>query len=291
MDRQPSGTYDLAMQSGQPSWTALGAARHRAAHQVLEEGAIFTDPLALRILGADAEAAVRDARNDPSRRALRMFIAIRSRWAEDALAVAVAHGVRQLVQLGAGLDTYAYRGAMRERLRIFEVDHPATQVWKRERLAAAAIPLPGMLAFVPVDFEREPLADSLAAAGFDPTQPTFFTWLGVVPYLAEQAIFETLRFISGLSGGAHVVFDYANPPASFSEKARATHEALAARVAAVGEDFRSFFETDALLARLRALGFREIEDLGPAQIAARFFPDRASAASDRGGHILRASTV
>lgn len=100
------------MQQGRPSRTALGAAKHRAAHQVLERGFIFSDPLAARILGADAEVAVRDAENDPSRRVLRLFIAVRTRFAEDALAAAVARGVRQLVVLGAGLDTYAYRTAL-----------------------------------------------------------------------------------------------------------------------------------------------------------------------------------
>jgi methyltransferase (TIGR00027 family) len=268
----------------------LGAAGHRAAHQVLERGFIFADPLAVRILGADAEAVIHDAQNDPSRQALRRFIAIRSRFAEDALAATVAQGVRQLVVLGAGLDTYAYRGALRDKLRIFEVDHPATQAWKRERLAMAAIPIPEGLKFAPVDFERESLAGGLAAAGFDSTQQTFFTWLGVVPYLAEQVVIATLGFVSDLSGGAHVVFDYANPPASMSGTARTTYEALAARVAAAGEVFRCFFETDSLCARLRSLGFREIEDLGPAQIVARFLPGRANAATEHGGHILRAST-
>jgi methyltransferase (TIGR00027 family) len=269
----------------------MGAAGHRAAHQVLERGFVFADPMALRILGADAEAAVHEARNDPSRRALRLFIAIRTRFAEDALAATVARGVRQLVVLGAGLDTYAYRGALRDKLRIFEVDHPATQAWKLERLAAAAIPLPGTLTFAPVDFERESLADGLTAAGFDPAQQTFFTWLGVVPYLAPRAIVATLRFVAGIPGGAHVVFDYANPPASMSANARAAHNALAARVAAVGEGFHSYLETDSLRARLTSLGFGEIEDLGPAQMAARFLPGLTGAATGRGGHVLRASTV
>ncbi len=196
-----------------------------------------------------------------------------------------------MVVLGAGLDTYAYRGALRHTLRIFEVDHPATQAWKRGKLTAAAIPLPEMLTFAPIDFEHETLADGLGAAGFDPTQQTFFTWLGVVPYLGEQAIMGTLGFISGLPGGAHVVFDYANPPASMSGTARAQHEALAARVAAVGEVFHSLFETGALCAGLKTLGFGEIEDLGPAEIAARFYPGRARAPIEGGGHILRASTI
>ena len=281
------------MQQGRPSRTALGAAKHRAAHQVLERGFIFSDPLAARILGADAEVAVRDAENDPSRRVLRLFIAVRTRFAEDALAAAVARGVRQLVVLGAGLDTYAYRNALGESLRIFEVDHPATQAWKRQRLAEAAIPVPRTLTFAPVDFERETLVDGLTAAGFDPAQQTFFTWLGVVPYLTEQAAFSTLGFIASLPGGAHVVFDYGNPPASIAgqDEYAAVRESLAARVASLGEAFRSHFETDVLHAKLKSLGFREVEDLGPALIWERYFANRGGSSPDRGGHIVRATTV
>ena len=281
------------MQPEEPSRTALGAAAHRAVHQVLERGRIFADPLAVRILGADAETAVRDAENNPSRRMLRLFIAVRTRFAEDALAAAVAHGVRQLVVLGAGLDTYAYRNAFGESLHVFEVDHPATQAWKRQRLAEAAIPLPHTLTFAPIDFEQETLGDGLAAAGFDPAKQAFFTWLGVVPYLTEQAVFSTLEFIARLPGGAHVVFDYGNPPAAALDRDgyAPAQEALAARVASVGEAFKSYFETDALHGKLMALGFREVEDLGPALIRERYFANRGGSLPDRGGHVLRATTV
>jgi methyltransferase (TIGR00027 family) len=292
MDNTHPRSYRRIMQPGQPSRTALGAAGLRAAHQVLDGAAIFADPLAVRILGADADDLVREAEAeaDPFRQRLRWFIAIRSRIAEDALAAAIKRGVSQLVVLGAGLDTYAYRAPSQD-LRIFEVDHPATQAWKRQRLAEADIPLPAALTFVPVDFERETLADGLIAAGFDSTQQTFFTWLGVVPYLTDEAIFSTLGFIAALPGGAHVVFDYVNPAASVTEPGRrAAHEALAARVAAAGESIRNRFETDALRVRLRALGFREVEDFGWAEIAARFFPGRP-VSSGGGAHVLRAATV
>jgi methyltransferase (TIGR00027 family) len=278
------------MQQGQPSRTARVAAAHRAAHQVLEQGRIFADPLAVRILGEDAEALVRDAELHPHKRAMRLFIAVRTRFAEDALTVAAAHGVRQLVVLGAGLDTYAYCSTLGDRLRIFEVDHPATQAWKRERLAAAAIPLPPALTFAPVDFERETLENGLVAAGFDPAQRSFFTWLGVVPYLTEQATFATLGFIGSVRGGAQVVFDYSDPPASLSAEMRAAHELRAAHVAELGEAWVSYFEADILHAKLVALGFSEVEDLGPTQIAARYFPHRVSTAPSKGGHIVRAAT-
>jgi methyltransferase (TIGR00027 family) len=279
------------MHVGVPSRTARAAALHRAAHQVLERGSVFTDPLALRILGEDAETVARRAEERPSGRGMRIFIAARTRFAEDALAVAVERGASQLVVLGAGLDTYAYRGALRERLRIFEVDHPATQAWKRQRLAEADILVPPALTFAPIDFERQTLAEGLAAANFDPALQTFFTWLGCVPYLTEEAVWSTLQFIASLPNGAHVVFDYGDPPASLSPEMRASHHRRAARVAELGEAWLNYFESDKLRAKLVGLGFREIEDLGPRQIALLYFPSRASFAPERGGHILRAATI
>jgi len=279
------------MTAAVPSRTARAAALHRAAHQVLERGGIFTDPLALRILGEDAGTVVRWAEEHSSRRSMRIFIAARTRFAEDALAVAVERGASQLVVLGAGLDTYAYRGPLRERLRIFEVDHPATQAWKRERLREAHIPLPASQSFAPIDFEQQTLAEGLTAANFDLTRQTFFTWLGCVPYLTEETVWSTLQFIANLPKGAHVVFDYGDPPASLSREARASHDHRAARVAALGEAWLNYFEADKLRAKLLDFGFREIEDLGPPQIASRYFPSWANSAPQRGGHILRAATI
>lgn len=279
------------MRSEKPSRTAWAAAAHRAAHQVLEQGRIFSDPLALRILGEDAETIVHEAQEHPSRRWMRIFIAIRTRFAEDAIADAVEGGVSQVVVLGAGLDTYAYRSPLCNRLKIFEVDHPATQEWKRRRLANAAISVPGSLTFAPVDFERETLAEGLAAADFDSAQRTFFTWLGVVPYLSNEAVWSTLGFVAGLPNGAHVVFDYSDPPDSLSEQMRISHDRRAAHLASLGEAWVNYFDPDELRAGLMALGFSEVEDLGPSQIAARYFPGRASTLPDKGGHILHATTI
>jgi methyltransferase (TIGR00027 family) len=279
------------MQPGQSSRTALGAARLRAAHQVLDGASIFADPLALRILEGDTQAALRAAEAHPSGPKIRWFIAARSRIAEDALTVAVRNGARQLVVLGAGLDTLAYRTPAADRLRVFEIDHPATQAWKRQCLLKASIEVPDRLTFVPVDFERETLADALASAGFDQQRRSFFSWLGVVPYLTEQAVFSTLGFIAGLSGGAEVVFDYVNPAASMTPAREAEHQALVSRVAALGETIKSHFDTHALRAELTSLGFRDLDDFGPAQIAERFFPERAKPSPRSGGHIVHAATL
>jgi methyltransferase (TIGR00027 family) len=280
------------MQTGQPSRTALGAARLRAAHQVLDRASILADPLALRILGDDIEVSIDHARTHTSGPRMRWFIASRSRIAEDALNVAVNAGATQLVVLGAGLDTLAYRTQLAGRLRIFEVDHPATQARKREMLAAAAIAVPETLSFVAVDFEREKLSERLQAAGFRSAERSFFSWLGVVPYLTEPAIFSTLGYMAQLPGGAEVVFDYVNPATSISAAAgRTAHQALAARVAAVGERFQSYLDTASLCAKMRAAGFRHVDDIGPAELAARFFPEAERSAPTRGGHIMHASTI
>jgi methyltransferase (TIGR00027 family) len=279
------------MQPGRPSLTALGAARLRAAHQVLDGASILADPLAARILGSDNEASLDHAQAHPLGPRMRWFIAARSRIAEDALKAAVKNGARQLVVLGAGLDTLAYRTDLAGRLRIFEIDHPATQAWKRGKLIAAAIAVPDTLAFVPVDFERQTLADALGAAGFDRGARTFFSWLGVVPYLTEQAVFSTLALIAGLPGGGEVVFDYVNPAASIAPAGRMAHQALVERVAAVGERIQSYFDTGRLRAELSAIGFGHVDDIGPERLAARFFPEAERSAPARGGHIMHAAAV
>jgi methyltransferase (TIGR00027 family) len=279
------------VQQGQPSRTALAAAAHRAAHQVIEEGRVFRDPLALRILGDDADALVQKAQSRPAGRPMRLFIAARTRFAEDALAAAVARGTRQLVVLGAGLDTFAHRNPHAAAgLAVYEVDHPATQAWKRDRLAGAGLAPPPSLTFAPVDFERETLAGGLGAAGFDAGRAAFFTWLGVVPYLTRDAILATLRFVAGLGGGGEVVFDYSDPPSAMTAERAAAHAVRAERVAARGEPWLTYFTAPELDAELRALGLTEIEDLDPPAIAARFFGAAGERVPAAGGHVIRALT-
>src|SRR5262249_34831577 len=137
---------------GEPSRTAFHVATMRGAHQLLDEPPVLLDPIALPILGAEREAQVRAdpyKYNDPALRVLRASVVLRSRFVEDELARDVSAGIRQYVVLGAGLDTFAYRNPYPANLlRIFEVDHPSTQQWKRNSLAAAGIPIPTSLRFV-----------------------------------------------------------------------------------------------------------------------------------------------
>ncbi len=187
------------MRAGKPSRMARGAAAYRAVHQRVDGGVIFRDPYAVRILDADTLLTLDQMAADPSLRPMRLFIAARSRFSEDALGASVARGVRQVVVLGAGLDTFSLRNPYEgQGVRVFEVDFPATQAWKREQLARASLAVPSSLTFAPVDFERQSLSHGLAQAGFRADRPAFFQWLGVVPYLTREAISQTLDFVAGI---------------------------------------------------------------------------------------------
>jgi len=263
----------------EPSRTALGAASHRAAHQILDQPVVFADPLAIRILGeAGAEALERRLEPEEAQawRRMRAFIAARSRFTEEALAAAMRNGTSQFVILGAGLDTFAYRNPDGERLAVFEADHPATQAFKRAQLAAAGIDVPASLAFVPVDFQRQSVIAALRSAGFRREDPALFSWLGVTMYLDRATILDTFASIaSGAAPGTALVFDYVRPPASVRDAAiRARYEAFAERLAAIGEPWRSFFDPDELDAALRRAGFAEVKDWDGAALNARYFTGR-----------------
>jgi methyltransferase (TIGR00027 family) len=273
------------MRAGEPSRTAFGAAVHRAAHQDLEDGSIFRDPLAWRILGLD-EAGRADVLERARRRRpyLRLFIAVRHRFAEDALAAAVTRGTRQAVVLGAGLDTFAYRNP-HPGLRVFEVDHPATSGWKLDRLADSGIDVPDDVRHVGCDFESEDFLERLLAAGLDPERAVFFLWLGVVPYLSPEAVERTLARIGALPD-AEVVFDHAGPQEGVSDEARAMHDALAARVAAAGEPFRATYTRAQMEELLGDCGFDDLEVLGRREILRRWFGIDSS--TPGGGQVVRA---
>jgi methyltransferase (TIGR00027 family) len=272
------------MQEGKFSRTAQRVAIRRAAHQLLDEPRVLDDPLALRIIGSEAAAALRsDPKEDHAfARAFRAFMAARSRYAEDELARAVEHAVTQFVILGAGLDTFAYRNP-HPGLRVFEIDHPATQAWKREQLQEAGIPIPPSLTFVPVDFEHQTLADALAHSGLNTNAPAFFSWLGVTPYLTREACMTTLSVIASMPAGSGVVFDFAIDPALLKAGQRQALDALSKRVAAAGEPFQLFFDPAKLQDELKTLGFQRTEFLQGAQINARYFKDRADGLCVRGG--------
>jgi len=283
----------------EPSRTAFAAASLRAAHQVVDQDRFFEDHFAVPILVVDPDVFRQNPQAHEAQRGIRFFVVARSCIAEAALALGVtARHVGQLVVLGAGLDTFAYRNPFGQRLKVFEVDHPATQAGKRRRLAQAGIVVPDDLVYAPVDFERDNLCEQLAKAGLDPDVRTFFTWLGVVQYLTKAAVGSTLSQIAAHPGGAEVVFDYGEPREMIDPAVRPQYEERAARVAAAGEPFLSYFIPAELHVDLRARGFGQIDDLDVPGMFARLSGDpgdpkelqHAPSARRSGGHVIFAAT-
>jgi methyltransferase (TIGR00027 family) len=277
------------MKANEPSRTALMVARQRAAHQLLDHGSVLYDPFAMKILREDEKDVLQFANAHPLASIGRLFTTARSRIAEDALSTAVQRGIRQIVILGAGLDTFALRNPHRAReIRIYEIDHPATQAWKRERLDEAQIAVPPWLTLVPVDFEQDDVGEKLAAAGFQQNSPAFFTWLGVVPYLAENAIGRTLGYMSSIQN-SEVVFDYMEPPEAFSEELRQLEKERTEQLKKIDEPSVSRFEPADIEAILRSHGFRVIEDISFQEIASRFgHTIQGLAAAHAGVHVVHA---
>ena len=265
------------MEEGRPSTTAMIAAMIRAAHLLWDDvPAIVQDPLALGLSGVESpgalQATLRARQAEPYNYA---SVLVRQRYAEDALATAVQRGVGQYVILGAGLDSFAYRRPdLATLLRVFEVDHPATQQWKRVRLRALGVPLPSNLTFIPLDFERHTLANGLLAGGHRPEWPTFVSWLGVTHYLTEEAVFTTLRSVASLAPGSEIVLQYFLPEALFDDDHRRLLALWKARRAAVGEPVLSQFEPTTLATRMQEFGFTQVWDVGPEALDARYFAGR-----------------
>ena len=276
------------MKFDEPSHMALRVARQRAAHQLLDHGAILDDPFAMKILREDESDLLQFANQHPLASIGRLFTAARSRIAEDALSKAIERGVRQVVILGAGLDTFALRNPHAARISIFEVDHPATQAWKRQRLREAELAPPPWLTFVAVDFERDDLRQQLSSAGLQHTSAAFFTWLGVVPYLTHAAIGTTLDYMASIQN-SEVVFDYMEPPEALSGEMRRMVSERAKQLANTEERWASRFEPAGVAAMLRAHGFCDIEDIGFEQIVSRFGRDVQGLATGQAGvHVVHA---
>jgi methyltransferase (TIGR00027 family) len=278
-----------------PSRTAVAAAFYRAQHHRHDQPAVFDDPYAHRLLtaaetagltarlvrqareagvgGADEEALLRVLRT----RTAAPFVLARARFTEDRLAAAVARGVAQYVLVGAGLDTFAWRRSdLRDRVTVFELDHPQSQAFKRERLAAAGLADPPNLHFGAVDFERESVADALGRLPFRADRPAVFAWLGVTMYLTRAAIEHTWRTIRAVAApGSELAFDFVHPDV-LSDDAPARVRQLAARLRAVGEPLLGGIDPARLPAELAARGWTLLEHLDAGEIHRRWFAMRAA---------------
>ena len=261
----------------------------RAAHQTYDDGRVFRDPYAEVMLGPEGAPLMMGLPIVPGYRVMRFFMAARSRYADDALAEAVARGCRQVVLLGAGLDTLGLRNPYRALgLHIFELDHPATQADKRRRLLRFGPRLPTSLSLVPTVFGETDLAAALAMAGWKADEPTFFQMLGVVIYLPAATRQALFAFIADRPA-SEVVLDYTTPIESQSPEGRAVTVAQMAEAAKVGEPWIGLMAPAAIAREFADLGLSDIEDLDLSRLRQRYLGERpAEGTADFGLHVLHA---
>ena len=262
-----------------PSRTAMFAAVSRGLFR-LETASpwVLDDVLALVLVGPVWQQ-LRDQFDPlfpgPVRRESRAAVCTRSRYAEDRLA---AGAFGQYVILGAGLDSFAWRRPdLLGSLTVFEVDHPASQAWKLERVRDLALPLIDSQVFVPVDFEAEPLRDALRTAGFDWGRPTLFCWTGVAPYLTEQAIASTLRTIAGTAAGSEVAFSYRAEDSVLDDVAREFARIYAPLAASLGEPLQPGWPVIEIERLISQCGLKVVDHPARTDLQERYFADRTDA--------------
>jgi methyltransferase (TIGR00027 family) len=265
-----------------PSATAQLAAAHRAYHFRHDHPAILEDTAAGWLLGPPLSTILRFP---PLRwlfwrpllakvRPISAFIVLRSRYTEDALEGSIADGCRQYVILGAGLDSWALRHD-EPGVTVFELDQPATQQWKEARIRARLGALPSHLVLVPVDFEREAVADALLGCGFDTTAPAFVSWLGTICYLTRGAVGETFASLASVCApGSRIAFEYFQPKSTMSPADLELFEVLDEGGTRRGEPMQTLLEPEQAAEILGSAGFCVIEDLSAAEIRRRYLDQR-----------------
>jgi methyltransferase (TIGR00027 family) len=259
-----------------PDNTAVRTALWRALH-VEADGLphVFEDTIGLQLVAPDEEWRSRPDMSEFTR-PFRASILARARFVEDLVAEEVARGVKQYVILGAGLDTFAQRHAeLGSQLRVFEIDQPAAQEWKRRRLIDRGFGIPSYLRLVPVDFEAgDTWWERLAPAGFDATQPTVVASTGVSMYLTKDAIVATLRHIAALVHGSTLVMSFMLPIEMQDPDIRIGVERAAEGARASGTPFISFFTPSEMLTMARDLGFKEARHVSAAMLTELYFANR-----------------
>lgn len=265
------------MQAGQPSQTAIGTAAFRAIHAYgLPGPTIHEDEYAMRLVGVDDVdqlIALMRLQVPQFLEAACAYFAFRHRFAEDLMLAAINAGTRQVVVLGAGLDSFALRHReLVAGLDFFEVDHPDTQAWKLARLDAADLGRPPVN-YVAVDFDRESAVDLLAASGLRLDESLFVTWLGVSQYVERADALRTLMLAARGQPASEVVFDIVLPAESHTEGSwdADLSEVFAERSAERGEPWITTYETDELGAALSSLGFTDVHHLSPEDAARRYY--------------------
>ena len=284
------------MEQRSKSITAEVVTIQQALHQTLDAAPkILDDPIAPLLIDTAGEIyqatmAFNEAASRLVKWPFRTIFNMRSRYTEDCLAESLDRGVHQYVILGAGLDTFAYRQPKWARaLRIYEVDHPASQEFKRARLAAAQLTVPENLVFAPIDFETTSLREGLTAARLDFGAKTFLSLLGVTQYLTAPAIDELFQFERSLPPGSEIVFEIIVPDDLMPANEVTVFAAAASSAAQRGEPWLTRLRPIELQSKLTGLGFAQVTHLAPDSANERYFRGRSDAlAAWSGAQMMRA---
>ncbi|MDI2127859.1 class I SAM-dependent methyltransferase [Yinghuangia seranimata] len=262
----------------EPDHTAVRVALWRALH-VLEDAPphVLEDEVGLKLADPGEGWRRRGDMTMPGVAGVRAAMVARARFVEDLVAERADGGVTQYVILGAGLDTFAQRRPeLGSRIRVFEVDQPGTQAWKRRRLAELGYDVPSWLTLVPVDFEAgDSWWDRLAAEGFDPARPTVVASTGVSMYLTRETNALTMRQVAALAPGSVFATTFLLPLDMLEPDQRQVQEFSTRGAAAAGTPFISLYSPDDMRQAALDAGFAKAVHVSPDELAARYFADRA----------------
>jgi methyltransferase (TIGR00027 family) len=264
-------------QTEAPESTAVRVALWRAMHvQVDPPPHVLEDEIGLQLAAPDDGWRARPDMDPAGTSGFRAATVARARFIEELLAEQAGHGVAQYVVLGAGLDTFAQRKPqIAARLRVFEVDQPGPQAWKRQRLIELGFGIPGWLRLVPADFEASgSWWQQLAAAGFDPGRPAVVASTGVTMYLTKDATAATLRQLAGLAPGSTLAMTFLLPTELLDDAHRSRLQASEKGARASGTPFISFYTPQEMLVLAREAGFRDAQHVSGSSLAERYFADR-----------------
>jgi methyltransferase (TIGR00027 family) len=257
-----------------PDSTAVRVALWRAMHvQVDPPPHVLEDEIGLQLAAPDDGWRRRPDMDPHATSRARASIVARARFIEDLVVEQAGHGVSQYVILGAGLDTFAQRRPeIASGLRIFEVDQPGAQAWKRQRLIELGSGIPEWLRLVPVDFEAGwSWWERLATAGFDAGQPAVVASTGVTMYLTRDATAATLRQIAALAPGSTLAMTFMLPLELVESEERPLRQATEKGARAAGTPFISFFIPAEMLRLAREAGFRKAQHVSAASLTQRYF--------------------
>ena len=281
-------------QAMEPEGTAVRVALWRALHVEIDPPPhVLEDEIGLQMVAPADGWRGRPDMDPAGTRGFRASIVARARFIEDLVAERAARGVSQYVLLGAGLDTFAQRRPeIASRMRVFEVDQPGPQAWKRHRLAELGFGVPDWLILVPVNFEQSgSWWDQLAAAGFDPGRPAVVASTGVSMYLSKDATAASLRQLAGLAPGSTVAMTFLLPADLLDDADRAGLQASQKGARASGTPFVSFYRPEDMLAMARGAGLAGVRHVSGSSLAERYFAGRSDGLRPSSGEDFLVATT